>query len=89
MGISLESIRRDISDPAADWSDTLDDASLVFCAVIEQIRTAACELVEDDNKGTQSIGVALFGALYLAEIGKRLMDDGHSGAIRKGANHEE
>lgn len=85
MGISLMSIKQDVSDPNAGWSDKLDDASLIFDAVIEQVRTAMLELVEDGNTATQRIGVALSGALYLAEIGKCVMGEGHSEALKKGA----
>lgn len=84
MSVSLMSLRRDLPDPDASWSDKLDDTSLIMLAVIEQIRTAACELVEHHDKTAQSFGSALFGALYLAEIGHQLLSDGHSGALKEG-----
>ena len=56
------------------WSDTLDDAGMVLQSAAEQIRFAACQ--EEDTLNS----AAIFGTLYLVEIGMRLCSLGYEGA---------
>ena len=70
--------------PGTDWRAMLDDGSLIMSTVVEQLRTMADGLSEsDDCVDLESLAIALHGTLYLAEMARGVLNNGHSRALKE------
>ena len=67
-------------DPGADYSDLLDDSTLVLGTAIELLHGIAAELADDREQNQKT--TQIYGTIYLLEFAHSTLDEGHIRASR-------